>query len=98
MTPKTNLKLLKLLAILEGISYLSFAVTMPLKKFYDMPQPNFYVGMTHGVLFILYVIFVFLVKKDAKWNNKTTFWALLASIIPFGTFLADVKIFKKVTY
>ncbi len=98
MTPQTKLKLLKILAILEGISYLSFAITMPLKKFYDMPKPNFYVGMTHGVLFVLYVIFVFLVKKEAKWNLKTTFWALLASIIPFGTFVAEAKIFNKVKF
>ncbi len=98
MTPQTKLKLLKILAILEGISYLSFAITVPLKKLYDMPKPNFYVGMTHGVLFILYIIFVMLVKKDAKWSLKTTLWALVASIIPFGTFVADAKIFNKVKY
>lgn len=98
MTLKTNLRILKILAILEGISYLSFAITMPLKKMYDMPKPNHYVGMAHGILFILYVIFVILVKKDAKWNLTTTFWALFASIIPFGTFVAEAKIFNKVNY
>jgi integral membrane protein len=98
MTPQTKLKTLKILAILEGISYLSFAITMPLKKMYDMPKPNYYVGMAHGILFILYVFFVLLVKKDAKWNLKTTFWALVASIIPFGTFVAEAKIFNKINY
>ncbi|MGV6861062.1 MAG: DUF3817 domain-containing protein [Putridiphycobacter sp.] len=98
MTPQTNLKFLKIVAILEGISYLSFAITMPLKRIYDMPKPNYYVGMAHGLLFILYIGLVFLVKKDAKWDLKTTFWALLASIIPFGTFVAEAKIFSKVKY
>ncbi len=98
MTSQTNLKLLKIVAILEGISYLSFAITMPLKRIYDMPKPNYYVGMAHGLLFILYIGLVFLVKKDAKWDLKTTFWALLASIIPFGTFVAEAKIFSKVKY
>jgi integral membrane protein len=98
MAPQTNLRILKTLAILEGISYLSFAITVPLKKMYNMPKPNHYVGIAHGILFILYVVFVLLVKKDAKWNLTTTFWALFASIIPFGTFVAEAKIFNKVKY
>jgi len=51
--------------------------------------------MAHGVLFIMYVALVILVQSKYKWSLKTTFWALLASIIPFGTFVADSKIFKK---
>jgi len=33
--------------------------------------------------------------SEKKWKLLTIFWALLASIIPFGTFVADKKIFKE---
>lgn len=86
---------LRLLALLEGISYLLFALTMPLKYMYEMPMPNKVVGMAHGVLFIAYCAFVFIVNQEKKWSFATNFWAYLASLIPFGTFVADAKIFKK---
>lgn len=68
---------------------------MPLKYIYDIKDPNFFMGMIHGVLFIAYCIWVLLVAREEKWNYKITFLALLASLIPFGTFIADRKIFKR---
>lgn len=88
-------KLLHLLAIAEGISYLLFAVTVPLKRIYEIEWPNKIVGMAHGILFIFYVIWCYKVAKDRKWSTKTLILAELASLIPFGTFIADHKIFKK---
>jgi integral membrane protein len=84
---------LRIIGFLEGCSFLGLAITMPLKYIYEMPKPNLYVGMTHGWLFIAYVILVLLVANDQKWGKKNTFWALLASLLPFGTFVADRKIF-----
>jgi len=92
---KTSLGILRILALLEGISFLSFAVTMPLKRMYDMPLPNLIVGNIHGFLFIAYCIMVFVVNQEKKWSLATNFWAYAASLIPFGTFVADAKIFKK---
>jgi integral membrane protein len=43
-------------------------------------------GMPHGILFILYVIFAFLIKKELKWDKKTFTRVLVASILPLGTF------------
>ncbi len=95
MNLKSALGTLRLLSLLEGISYLLFALTMPLKYMYEMPMPNKIVGMAHGFLFLAYCAFVFIVNQDKKWSLMTNFWAYLASLIPFGTFVADAKIFKK---
>ncbi|MCG8577100.1 MAG: DUF3817 domain-containing protein [Flavobacteriales bacterium] len=93
---KTNLGLLRIIGFLEGISYLAlFCATMPLKYLYEMEELNYAVGMAHGLLFCLYVFFVLLVTYQLKWKFSTCFWALLASLLPFGTFVADKKIFKK---
>ena len=67
---------------------------MILKYKFDLPQPNYIVGMLHGLLFILYIILVLQVAYLKKWKIITIFWAFLASIIPFGTFYADKKIFN----
>ncbi|MDX1652965.1 MAG: DUF3817 domain-containing protein [Brumimicrobium sp.] len=95
MNIKTPLGLLRLLAILEGTSYLMLALTMPLKYYYAMPLPNKIVGMAHGILFIAYCFMVYVVNQEKKWSLKTNFWAYFASLLPFGTFVADAKIFKK---
>jgi len=94
MNLKTQLGQLRLLAILEGISYLLFAVTMPLKRIYDIPEPNYYVGMIHGVLFMLYCLWVVIVAKKMNWNFKRTIICLAASLFPFTTFIVDHKILK----
>lgn len=92
---KTQLGRLRVIAFLEGISFLVLLfVTMPLKYIFAMPLPNQIFGLFHGVLFILYVIAVVIIKMEQNWNIRKTFLALLASIIPFGTFWADKHLFR----
>lgn len=91
----SQLRILRILAFAEGISYLLFALTMPLKKIYGVTEPNKIVGYAHGFLFLAYCIWVILVSSEKKWNTKTTLLAGFASLVPFGTFVADSKIFKK---
>ena len=83
---------LRLLAHLEGISYLLFAITMPLKYLMDIPEPNFVVGASHGLLFILYVLSSLQNIIIHKWGIIKAFLVLVASIIPFGTFVLDAKL------
>ncbi len=83
---------LRIVAILEGISYLAlFAVTMPLKYLADLPVPNKYVGYAHGVLFIAYVLLAVAFCIHRKWGFKRMFILVLASLLPFATFYVDHK-------
>jgi len=50
MNPGTPIGRLRIIAIAEGISYLLFAITMPLKYVLEITAPNFYVGAAHGLL------------------------------------------------
>jgi len=85
---------LRIIAFSEGCSYLLFAITMPLKYMYNIKGPNKVIGMAHGLLFVLYILLVIIVSRQKKWPLLKTFWAFLASIIPFGTFYADKKLFR----
>ncbi len=51
------LLIVRLLAILEGISYLLlFGFSMPLKYWASIREPNIYIGYVHGFLFIAFII------------------------------------------
>ena len=92
---KTAIGRLRIVAFLEGCTYLLLGVTMILKYKYAMPQPNYIVGLAHGLLFVLYVGLVLQVSFLHKWNLLKMFWAFLASVIPFGTFYADKVLFRE---
>ncbi len=87
---------LRLSALLEGISFLLLlGIAMPLKYLAGIPEFVRYIGLAHGVLFIWYVGSVFFARDEYRFTLKQTGISLLASVIPFGTFYADKKIFKK---
>lgn len=93
---KTQIGRLRILAFVEGVSFLVLLfITMPLKYAFDNPVPNKTFGMIHGLLFILYLLAVIQAKIEQNWTFRKTFLALLASIIPFGTFWADKKLFQQ---
>lgn len=93
---KTQLGRLRVVAFAEGVSFLILlGVGMPLKYAFGMPLPNKIIGMAHGLLFVLYVLLVIQCAIEFGWNWRKTALALLASIIPFGTFWADLKLFRE---
>jgi integral membrane protein len=51
--------------------------------------------MPHGILFVSYILFAFLIKENENWRIKDLGIVLLASILPFGTFYVDWKYLKK---
>lgn len=91
----TALGRLRIIGLLEGISFLVLLfIAMPLKYVWEMPEAVRIVGMAHGILFILYVLLVIQVRVELSWNLRKTLLAFAASVLPFGTFYADAKLFK----
>lgn len=95
MNTLTKINLLRFSAWTEGISYLLlFGISMPLKYLYGIKEPNYVIGMIHGVLFILYNLMVVFVSIERKWTFKILCFLVLLSLIPFGTFYANRKHFN----
>ena len=67
---------------------------MPLKYWMDQPLAVRYVGMAHGILFLLYIPALLLAAPVLKWGLLMIFRAFLASLLPGGTFLLDRQIIK----
>lgn len=94
----TMLKLLpvfRIIALLEGVSYVLLFIATPIKYLTNDPQYVKMLGMPHGILFMAYIVFAVLLSASLKWNTKTLCIVLLASIIPFGTFYVDKKYLAK---
>lgn len=88
------LRIFKITAILEGISYLLLFANMLIIKPTNLElykQFLFPIGMAHGVLFIGYVVLAFLLQPSQKWSLKTLFIILIASLLPFATFYIEKK-------
>ena len=86
----------RLTAFLEGVSYillLFFAV--PIKYLLNEALYVKILGMPHGILFILYIIFSIIAKIKYNWNFRKFLVISLASLVPFGTFYIDKKYLTK---
>ncbi len=80
---------------MEGVSFLVLLlIAMPLKYLAGLPAAVKHVGMAHGVLFVLYVLLVVVVGIERGWSVRKMGLALLASLVPLGTFWADKHLFR----
>ena len=86
--------ILRIVAWSEGISFLLFGISMPLKYGFDIPQPNYFIGMAHGLLFILYNLLILGFATNKKWGIKQVIFLCFLSLVPFGTFYGDYKYLK----
>ena len=58
---------------MEAVSFIVLlCVAMPLKYIWDMPQLVQVVGMAHGVLFILYIVFAIYAWQVLHWEFQKT--------------------------
>lgn len=88
-----NIQTLRVVGLLEGLSFLLLLfIAMPMKYMFDNPVLVKYVGMGHGVLFILFLIVLFAVCEKQKWSITIFLMGLAASILPFGPFVFDRKL------
>ena len=92
----TPLGRLRVVAFLEGVSFLVLLlVAMPLKYLAGQTDAVRYVGMAHGLLFVLYALLVLQNAIESSWSWRKAGLALLASLVPLGTFWADKRLFRE---
>lgn len=90
---KDLVSILRIAAIIEGLSLLTLLfIAMPLKYQYGNMEIVPVVGMTHGILFLIFVALSAFVCHRKAWSDG--FWALLiiSSMVPFAGFFMDRKL------
>ncbi|WP_106195380.1 DUF3817 domain-containing protein [Umezawaea tangerina] len=76
----------RLLAMAEAVSWAGLLIGMLFK--YALVENEIGVkvfGPIHGVVFVGYVVAALFASVQLRWERRTAFLALLASIPPFGT-------------
>jgi len=81
-------KALRIVAVVEAISWLALIVATIVKYSADAPLGVHILGPTHGVLFLAYVGLTLEVRRKLAWDNRTTLTVLGEAILPGGGFLA----------
>ncbi|MFJ2768036.1 DUF3817 domain-containing protein [Streptomyces sp. NPDC087300] len=85
------LRRLRLVSAPEAVSFLLLLICSVLKRtteFNAVPA----MGMIHGVLFVLYVLFWLDAWNRTKWDLKTGALYFVLSVLPAGGFFAERKL------
>ena len=84
---------LRWISLIEGISYLLLVgIGMPLKYGLNILVVNKVLGMTHGALTIVFVLILAAVYANKKVSATLARFVFVASLIPFGAFVAEKKL------
>ncbi|KIF76759.1 membrane protein [Streptomyces sp. 150FB] len=82
---------LRLVSAPEAVSFLLLLVCSVLKRTTDFNAVPV-MGMVHGVLFVLYVIFWAMAWKRTRWALPTAAFYFILSVLPTGGFFAERKL------
>lgn len=84
---------IRYLGIFEGISFLLLlGVAMPLKYFAGIPAAVYWIGSLHGILFVLYLVYLIAGAVTVPIPLGPTLLGVLSSITPFGPFFLERKL------
>ncbi|MBB6430067.1 integral membrane protein [Algisphaera agarilytica] len=92
VVPSGLMRVLRTVGLIEGVStLLLFCVAMPMKYKAGMDWAVSYVGMAHGLLFIL--LWLLCAAAWAKGlPTKLTLMTMIGAILPGGPFFMDFKL------
>ncbi|MFJ8432473.1 DUF3817 domain-containing protein [Kitasatospora sp. NPDC094019] len=85
---------LRLVSGPEGVSFLLLLLCSVLKRttsFNGVPV----MGMVHGILFVLYVVFWIMAWQSQKWDVKRGAVLFVLSVLPGGGFVAERMLAKE---
>lgn len=94
----TPIARLRTIGLIESLSsFTLFFIAMPIKYIDALganPQPVSIVGMTHGILFCIYILALILATRSPDLPKPLVGLALLASLLPFpfGLLVLDPKL------
>ncbi|MER0246139.1 DUF3817 domain-containing protein [Streptomyces sp. HSW2009] len=89
------LRRLRLVSAPEAISFLILILCSVLKRTTDFNAVPV-MGMVHGVLFVLYVIFWADSWSRTRWSLRTAALYFVLSVLPTGGFFAERKLKREV--
>ncbi|MGI9000330.1 MAG: DUF3817 domain-containing protein [Pseudonocardia sp.] len=97
MSIATALRNYRIAAWVTGVGLLVLVlVAMPLKYFFGQPQLVAVVGMTHGFLYMIYIVTTLLLAERCRWKPLDALLILLAGTVPVASFVAERRVTRRV--
>jgi len=85
-----HLKKFRLINKIEGYSFLILLfIAMPLKYIVGFPIATKIAGMTHGLLFFVFIYQLIIATEEVPFSKKEAIIFFIASLLPFGSFYTD---------
>lgn len=83
----------RMIAAAEAVSWLVLIVATVAKRGFGVEDATAVIGPIHGVIVLAYVAGVAFLREELGWSGRQTVLALVATVIPFGTFrvMRDVE-------
>lgn len=92
---KITIKHLRLISLIEGVSYLLLLfIGMPLKYGLGISEVNMFLGQSHGLLSIIFLVILLLVFLNKRLSFVMSMIIFVLSLIPFGALYAEKKLRK----
>ena len=76
-------------ALAEATSFLALLVASYVKNTGGSELGVEILGPIHGLLFVVYVLMVWQLHKEAGWTGKQTSWILVGAVLPSGGYVVD---------
>ena len=85
---------LRIIAIVEAVSYLALLVAVVAKRAFAEPGGVTVIGPVHGVIFLAYVAAVIFAREERHWDAATTVGCIVAAVIPFGGYVVERRLLQ----
>jgi integral membrane protein len=94
---ETALRNYRVAAWVTGVGLLVLVfIAMPLKYFFGYPQLVSVVGVTHGFLYMAYIVCTLLLAERARWKPLDALLILVAGTVPVVSFVAERRVTPRV--
>ena len=97
MSVETALRNYRIAAWVTGIGLIVLVfVAMPLKYFFQRPELVSVVGVTHGFLYMAYILLTLILAERSRWKPLDALVVALAGTIPIASFVAERRVTARV--
>lgn len=97
MSIETALRNYRIAAWVTGVGLLILVfVAMPLKYFFGQPTLVSVVGVTHGFLYMIYIVCTLLLAERCRWKPLDALVILIAGTVPLASFFAERRVTARV--
>lgn len=85
---RRDISIMHRLCLIETWSYVALIAVGVARRLFDGPNLTLPVGLTHGIIFLIYSAHAITLWRKYQWPTIDTIWLMIAAVIPGGAYYA----------